>query len=322
MKIARIFVAVWLAALSTAVAAQAFPARVVKITTPYSSGVGPDLFMRALAEVLEKQWKQPVVVEAKPGGNGFIAIDAVKKAAPDGHELLVLADSHLTINPNLFKNVPYDPEADLAPIVGLYRASFFIAVKSDGPYQTIPQLIAGARADPGKLSYGTPYVGSPSHLGSAVFEHETGTKMIHVPFKDTLQIFTSIANGNITWAVATAASTRGMVNAGKLKLIAVAAKNRLASHPDVPTVEEAGGPKDFVVEAWLALLAPRGTPQEVVRTIHADTQKAIATPEMQKRYAALGFDPLPISPEEVAAKIRADLKKNAEVIKRVGAKAD
>jgi len=319
----RCFIALFIAALIPAFAgAQAFPSRVVKITTPYSSGVGPDLYMRALAEVLEKQWKQPVLVEAKPGGNGFIAIDAVKKAAPDGHELLVLADSHLTINPNLFKNVPYDPETDLVPIVGLYRASFFIAVKSDGPYQSISQLIAGAKANPGKLSYGTPYVGSPSHLGSAVFEHETGTQMIHVPFKDTLQIFTSIANGNITWAVATAASTRGMVNAGKVKLIAVAAKNRLASHPDVPTVEEAGGPKDFVVEAWLALLAPRGTPQAVVQRIHADTQKAIATPEMQKRYAALGFEPLPISPEEVAAKIRADLKKNAEVIKRVGAKAD
>jgi len=322
MNLGRFFLAVGLAMLSTTVAAQAFPSRVVKIVTPYSSGVGPDLFMRALAEVLEKEWRQPVVVEAKPGGNGFIAIDAVKKAAPDGHELLVLADSHLTINPNLFKNVPYDPETDLVPIVGLYRASFFIAVKSDGPYQTIPQLIAGAKANPGKLSYGTPYVGSPSHLGAAVFEHQTGTQMIHVPFKDTLQIFTSIANGNVTWAIATAASTRGMVTAGKVKLIAVAAKNRLASHPDVPTVEEAGGPKDFVVEAWLALLAPRGTPRDVVRRIHADTQKAIATPEMQKRYAALGFEPLPISPGEVAAKIRVDLKKNAEIIRRVGATAD
>ena len=321
-NIGRVFLAISLAVLSGAVAAQAFPSRVVKITTPYSSGVGPDLFMRALAEVLEKQWNQPVLVEAKPGGNGFIAIDAVKKAAPDGHELLVLADSHLTINPNLFKNVPYDPEADLVPIVGLYRASFFIAVKSDGPYQSIRDLIAGAKANPGKLSYGTPYVGSPSHLGSAIFEHETGTQMIHVPFKDTLQIFTSIANGNVTWAVATAASTAPMVKAGRVKLIAVAAKNRLASHPDVPTVAEAGGPKDFAVEAWLALLAPRATPQEVVRRIQADTQKAIATPEMQKRYAALGFEPLPISAEEIAAKIRADLKKNAEVIKRVGAKAD
>ncbi len=236
--------------------------------------------------------------------------------------MLVLADSHLTINPNLFANVPYDPQKDFAPVAGLYRATFFIAVKSDGPYQSIQQLIAGARANPGKLSYGTPYVGSPSHLGSAIFEYETGTQMLHVPFKDQLQIFTSIANGNVTWGVATAASTKAMVNAGRVKLIAVAGKQRMASHPDVPTVEEAGGPKDFVVESWLALLAPRGTPAELVRRIQADVDRAIASPEMQKRYAALGFEPLPLGPEEIVAKIANDLKKNAEAIKRVGAKAD
>jgi tripartite-type tricarboxylate transporter receptor subunit TctC len=318
----RFFAAVVAAALPFVVCAQSFPSKVVKITTPYSSGVGPDLFMRSLAEALEKEWRQPVVVEARPGANGFIAIEAVKKAPPDAHELLVLADSHLTINPSLFKNVPYDPEKDLVPIVGLYRVFFFVAVAANGPYQTVRELIAGAKANPGKLSYGTPYVGSPSHLGSAVFEHRTGTKMIHVPFKDTLQIFTSIANGNVTWAIATAASTRGMVSAGKVKLIAVAATNRLASHPDVPTVEEAGGPKDFVVEAWLALLAPRGTSQDIVRKINADTQKALATPEMRKRIDHLGFAAMPASPEEVAEKIRSDLKKNAEIIKRVGATAD
>jgi tripartite-type tricarboxylate transporter receptor subunit TctC len=316
------FLVLILALLPGLVSAQAFPGKAVRITTPYSSGVGPDLFTRSLAEILQKDWGQPVVVEAKPGGNGFIAIEAVKKAPPDGHELLVLADSHLTINPSLFKNAPYNPETDLAPIAGLYRAFFFVAVKSDGPYQNIQELIAGARANPGKLSYGTPYVGSPSHLGSAVFEHETGTQMIHVPFKDTLQIFTSVANGNVTWAVATAISTRGMVNAGRVKLIAVAAKERLPSHPDVPTVEQAGGPKDFVVEAWLALLAPRGTPQSVVNKINADTLKALDSPEMRKRLQNLGFEALPASPEQVAEKIRADLKKNAEIIKRVGATAD
>ena len=319
MKLIALFVAALFPAL---VLAQAFPARTVRISTPYSSGVGPDLFTRSLAELLQKEWGQPVVVEAKPGGNGFIAIDALKKAAPDGHELLVLADSHLTINPSLFKNVPYNPETDLVPIAGLYRAFFFVAVKSDGPYQSIQELIAGARANPGKLSYGTPYVGSPSHLGNAIFEHATGTQMIHVPFKDTLQIFTSLANGTITWAIATAASTRGMVNAGRVRLIAVAAKERLPSHPDVPTVEQAGGPKDFVVEAWLALLAPRGTPQSVVQRINADTLKALDSPEMRKRLQNLGFEALPASAEQVAEKIRADLKKNAEIIKRVGASAD
>lgn len=314
---------VFLAVLAPSLAmAQAFPARPVKLVTPYSTGVGPDLYMRALAEVLQKEWGQGVIVEAKPGGNGFIAIEQVKKAQPDGHELLVLANSHLTINPVLFKNVPYNPETDLTPIAGLYRTYFFFAVKSDGPYQSVKELIAGAKAKPGKLTYGTPYVGSPSHLGSAIFEHETGTQMVHVPFKDTLQIFTSIANGDVDWAVATASSTAPMVKAGRVKLIAVAAPKRLASHPDVPTVAEAGGPKDYEVESWLVLVGPRGLAPDLARRIGADVQKALANPEMQKRTAALGFETLQLAPAEITAKVKAELRTNAEVVKRVGAKAD
>jgi tripartite-type tricarboxylate transporter receptor subunit TctC len=318
--IIRLLVA--LLALPLIALAQAFPSKVVKILTPYSSGIGPDLFTRGLADALEKEWRQPVVVEPKPGGNGFIAIDAAKKAAPDGHELLVLANSHLTINPKLFKNVPYDPERDFTPIGGLYRTSFFIAVGASGPYQTVAALIAGAKANPGKLSYGTPYVGSPSHLGAAVFEYLTGTQMIHVPFKDQLQIFTSLANGNLTWAVATPASTAAMVKVGKVKLIAVAAKQRVPSHPDVPTVEEAGGPKDFTVESWLALMAPRGTPQDLIRKIAADTQRALASPEMRKRIDNLGFEAMPASAEQITEMIRSELKTNAEIIKKVGASPD
>jgi tripartite-type tricarboxylate transporter receptor subunit TctC len=302
--------------------AQAFPSRPVKLVTPYSTGIGPDLYVRALAEVLQKEWGQGVVTEAKPGGNGFIAIEQVKKAQPDGHELLVLANSHLTINPALFKNVPYDPEADLTPISGLYRTWFFIAVKNNGPYNSLKDLIAAAKANPGKLTYGTPYVGSPSHLGSAILEHATGTKMVHVPFKDTLQIFTSIANGDVDWAVATASSTAAMQKAGRVKLIAVAAPKRLASHPDVPTVEEAGGPKDFEVEAWLVLLGPRGMAPELVKKIGADVQKALRTPEMGKRTQALGFENYEANPPDIAAKMKAELKANADVIKRVGAKSD
>lgn len=322
MKILLALLVALAAPLVPSAAAQTFPSRPVKLVTPYSTGIGPDLYVRALAEVLQKEWGQPVVTEAKPGGNGFIAIEQVKKAAPDGHELLVLANSHLTINPVLFKNVPYDPEADLVPISGLYRTWFFVAVKADGPYHSVKDLIAAAKAKPGKLTYGTPYVGSPSHLGSAIFEHATGTRMVHVPFKDTLQIFTSIANGDVDWAIATASSTAPMQKAGKVKLIAVAAPKRLASHPDVPTVAEAGGPRDFEVEAWLVLLGPRGLAPDLVKTIGAGAQKALGTPEMQKRTAGLGFETYSADPAQIAAKIKAELKTNAEVVKRVGARAD
>ncbi len=302
--------------------AQTFPNKTVRIISPFSTGIGPDLFARALADNLQKEWGQAVVVESRPGANGFIAIDALKKSAPDGHELLILADSHLAINPSLFKKLPYNVETDMTPVGGLYRTLFFVAVKSDGPYQSILQLIAGAKANPGKLTYGSPYVGSPSHLGNAVFDFETGTQTIHVPYKEQLQIFTSIANGDLTWAIATAASTTAMVKAGRVKLIAVAANKRLPSHPEVPTVEEAGGPKDFVVAAWLALLAPQGTPQNIVRKISADTQKALANPDMKKRIDALGFEAMPSGPEQIAEMIRTANRKNAEIIKRVGATAD
>lgn len=304
------------------VQAQSFPSRPVKLVTPYSTGIGPDLYARALAEILQKEWGQGVVVEAKPGGNGFIAVEQVKKAQPDGHELLIFANSHLTINPALFKNVPYDPETDLTPISGLYRTWFFIAVKSDGPYNSVKDLIAAAKAKPGALTYGTPYVGSPSHLGSAIFEHATGTHMVHVPFKDTLQIFTSIANGDVDWAVATASSTAPMQKAGRVKLIAVAAPQRLATHPNVPTVAEAGGPKDFEVESWLVLLGPRGLQPDLVKKIGADVQKALATPEMKKRTEALGFETYQAHPAQIAARMKAELKTNVEVIKRAGVRAD
>ncbi|HET7671259.1 MAG TPA: tripartite tricarboxylate transporter substrate binding protein [Burkholderiales bacterium] len=318
-RLALLFLVLLVPALAMA---QTFPTRPVKLVTPYSTGVGPDLYTRALAEVLQKEWGQGVIVEAKPGGNGFIAIEQVKKSQPDGHELLVLANSHLTINPVLFKNVPYNPETDLTPIAGLYRTYFFVAVKSDGPYQSIKDLIAGAKAKPGKLTYGTPYVGSPSHLGSAIFEHETGTQMVHVPFKDTLQIFTSIANGDVDWAVATASSTAPMVKAGRVKLIAVAAPKRMPTHPDVPTVEEAGGPKNFEVESWLVLVGPRGLAPDLARRIGADVQKALNSPDMQKRTTALGFETMQASPADITAKVKAELKTNADVVKRVGAKAD
>ena len=192
-----------------------FPSKSVRMVTPYSAGSGPDIFVRVIAERLAKVWGQQVIVDARPGGNGNIAFEAVKKAAPDGHELLVAANSHVAINPHLFKQLPYDPEKDFVPVAMLWRNSFFIAVASDGPYQTVPALIAAARANPGKLSYGTPYIGSPSHLGSALFEYLTGTKMIHAPFNNVTQIFIGVANGDVSWAFGSVGSTEPIVKTGK-----------------------------------------------------------------------------------------------------------
>jgi tripartite-type tricarboxylate transporter receptor subunit TctC len=303
------------------VGAQAFPAKPVKLTAPYSAGAAPATFSRLMAEKLSKMWGQPMVVESRPGASGFIAIEAVKAAPPDGHELLVVSNAHVAINPSLYKKLPYDPQKDFVPVAMFYQTPFYIAVATNGPYQTVPALVAAAKAKPESVSYGSSYVGSPSHLGSAEFEYVTGTRMIHVPYKDQSQMYVGIANGDVGWAFTTLGSALPLMQAGRIKLIAVAAPQRTRAQPDVPTLAEAGGP-NMEVGSWLAIVAPRGVPAEVVRKINADVNRALADPEVVAALANFGFDGAPGTPEQFAEQIRADAKKFGELVRRTGATAD
>jgi len=289
---------------------------------PHSSGVAPSIFTRLIAEKLAAGWGRQVVVENRPGASGFIAIEAVKNAARDGHELLVVANSHMTINPALYRRLPYDPQTDFVPVAMLVRAYFFVTVAASGPYQTVPDLIAAAKTAPGRIVYSSSYVGSPSHLGAAQFEYLTATKMVHVPYKDQSQMYIGIANGDIHWAFSTIGSALPLIRAGRIKVIALAARQRIASAPDVPTVEEAGGPAGFEIDSWIGLVAPRGTPSEVVRKINADVNQLMRDPDVLERIKLFGFEAAPMTPEELAALIRADTLKNAEIVRRTGARAD
>jgi len=308
-------------AAATAASAQSFPAKPVRITAPYSAGAAPAVFTRIVADKLSKTWGQPVIVEPKPGASGFIAIEAVKSAVADGHELLVVSDAHVAINPSLYRKLPYDPQKDLVPVAMFYHTPFYLAVQANGPYANVEALIAAAKANPGGVTYGSSYVGSPSHLGSAAFEHATGTKMVHVPFKDQSQMYVGIANGDIGWAFTTLGSALPLMQAGRLKLIAVAADRRTRAQPAVPTLAEAGGP-DMAVGSWLAVMAPRGTPPDVVRKINADINRALAEPEVVAALDNFGFDAAPGTPGQFGDEIRADAKKYAELVKRTGATAD
>jgi len=302
--------------------AQAWPLRPVRIAAPYSPGAGPAVFTRVLAEKLSQAWSQPVIVDGRPGGSGFAAIDSVKSAPADGHDLLVVSNAHVAINPSLYAKLPYDPDRDLLPVAMIYRTPFYLVVRADGPYATVPALVAAARERPGTVSYGSSYVGSPSHLGSAEFEFATGTTMIHVPFKDQSQMYVSIANGDVGWAFTTLGSALPLVKAGKLRLIAIAAPRRADVLPEVPTLAEAGGPAGMVVDSWLALMAPRGTPEDVVRKINADVNRLLADPDIVEKLRAFGFDAAPGTPAELAAIIRGETKRFAELGRRTGAKAD
>ena len=299
-----------------------FPSRTVKITMPHSSGVAPSIFMRLIAEKLSATWGKQVIVENRPGASGFIAIEAVKNAPADGHELLALANSHLTINPSLYRKLPYDPEKDFVPVAMTLYAWFFVTVATHGPYQSVPAIVAAAKANPGGVTYSSSYVGSPSHLGAAEFEYLTGTKMVHVPYKDQSQMYIGIANGDIHWAFSSIGSALPLIKAGRIKPIAVAARKRVASAPDIPTVEEAGGPAGFQIDSWIGIVAPRGTPGDVVRKINADVNRLMADADVLERMKLFGFEPAPMSPEEMAAVIRADTAKNAATVRRTGATAD
>jgi tripartite-type tricarboxylate transporter receptor subunit TctC len=302
--------------------AHAFPSKTVKITMPHSSGTAPAIFMRLMADKLSKAWGQQVVVENRPGASGFIAIEAMRAAARDGHELLVVANSHMTINPSLYKKLPYDPQKDFVPAALVLRASFFVTVATSGPYQSLPVLIAAAKADPGRITYSSSYVGSPSHLGAADFEYRTDTRMVHVPYKDQSQMYVAIANRDIDWAFSSIGSALPLIKAGRLKVIALAAKERSPIAPDVPTVEEAGGPAGFEIDSWLAVVAPRGTPAEAVRRINADVNRLLADAEVLERMKIFGFEPIQATPEQIAELIRADTARNAEIVRRSGATAD
>ncbi len=302
--------------------AQNYPTKVVRLLLPYAAGAGPAVFTRIMAERMSREWGQQVVVDARPGASGFVAIEMAKKANPDGYDLMVLSNAHVAINPFLYKKVPYDMEADFTPVGLIYLTPFFVTVSATGPYQSVTALIAGAKANPGKLTYGTPYVGSPADLGAALFEYLTGTKIIHVPFKDQTQIYPALANNDLTWTLSTLGSALPLLNAGKVKLLAIAGKSRSASAPDVPTIAEQGGPHELIVDSWMSLYAQRGTPPEIVNTINTVMNKALADPEVLARMKQLGFEPIAGSPEKLAAFAKADVLKYSELIRRTGAVAE
>lgn len=302
--------------------AQTFPTQPVRIISPFPAGSGPDVIARIVGEKLNASWKQSVIVDSRPGANGFLAATAVKQAAPTGYDLLMADVGHLSISPSLFKKLPYDPKADFVPVGLLYRTSFFIAVGANSPYRTAKDLISAAAAAPGKLSYGSNSVGGPLHLGAAQLEAATGTKMLHVPYKEISQLYAAVSTGEVDWAMASIASAGPLLKAGKIWFIAVADDARAASMPNVPTLEESGGPKSVKARTWVGLLAPKGTPAAVVTALNKGLNDVLNQPDVIERLATFGFVPDPVTPAAFASLIDSDTVVYAEVVKRTGASAE
>jgi tripartite-type tricarboxylate transporter receptor subunit TctC len=307
-----------LASAQGAWAADKFPNRPVKVINPFPAGSGPDVVARMVGDKLGKAWGQPLVIENRPGGNGFIAMEATRRAAPTGYELGVADVGHMAINPSLFKQLPYNPLTDYAPVSVLYRTSFFVLVSQQSSFKTLQDLILSAKQSPGKITYGSWAVGSPGHLGAAQLESVTGTKMLHVPFKDTAQLYAAVANNDVSWALGSLATAGPLIQAGKLRVLAVADQHRSPVLPDTPTVKEAGAAADIDASTWVALLAPAGTPPAIVEQINKDVATALDSPDVRERMATFGFVPAAGKSADLAALIRTDIPRYAQIIKRSG----
>ena len=285
-----------------------FPSKPITLYTAFAVGSGPDAVLRLVANKLSQQWKQTVTVDNRPGGGGFIAIEAARRGNADGYTLLQLDSEHLTALPYLYKQRQFDTLKTFDPVAPLFRTPFMVAVSAQSPWKSMGDLIAAAKAKPDSVSYGSWGVGSPGHLGGEWLEMLTGAKMTHVPYKAVSQLYTSVANGDVAWSFGSIPSSQGVYKAGKIKYLAVAAPKRIPQLPDVPTVAEAGGPAGLDVNSFVVLVTPKGVAADVRQKIHAGVQQVLADPEVRERFNTFAFEPLNWS--------HADILKQAEIKSR------
>jgi tripartite-type tricarboxylate transporter receptor subunit TctC len=297
--------------------AQTLTTAPTRITTAFPTGSGPDTVARLIAEKLQQRWKQPVIVEARPGGAGVLAINSMKNLARTGNELVMADVGNLSINPLIFKNLKYDPEKELTPVAVTFRTAFFVVVGANSKIHNIREFLAAARNTPNGLFYASNAVGGPVHLASAQLAAELGVPMSHVAFKEASQMTAAIATGEVDWAFLSIATLAPMIAAGKVRLLAVADRARSPAAPDVPTLAEGGGPKHLDAFAWNAIMAPAGTPPAIISEINRGVIDALAQPDVREKLANFSFTPMALTPQQVAELIRGDREKYADVIKRV-----
>ena len=310
------------ASLPAAAQAPAFPTKPVRIVVASSAGSGPDAAMRAVGEKLSQKWGQPVIIDNRPGGNGFIAVSAFKNAQPDGHELINLDSSHMTTHPHTFSRLPYDPQKDFEPVRPLLLTDFFVVVAKDSPFKTLDDLVAAAKAQPGKVTYGSWFNGSPGHLGGLRLQALKGLEMTHVPFKEMPQLYTAVATQDVQWALGSVGSAGAMEKAGKVRFIAIAAPARLPLYADVPATAESLSSKGYEVNAWVGLFAPKGTPKAVREKIAADMTEVLNSPELVERYRTLGYLPMHMAPDAFAQRMVSDTQGWAKIIRDAHLKLD
>ena len=298
---------------SAACAQTAWPARPVTLVVPFAAGGGTDIGARILAQRLSQMWGQAVVVDNKGGAGGNVGLEAVSRARPDGYTLLIGNVGTQAINPTLYKKLGYNPDTAFVPVGQFAELPFVLAVTPSLPAKNVQELVALAKASPEKLTYASSGNGGSPHLSAETFKIATGTKILHVPYKGGGAAMTDLMAGNVDMIFASVLETSGFIKAGKLKALAITSKRRVAAMPDVPTLQESGV-SGAESGSWVGLLAPAGTPKDIVDKVSQGIQQAVAVPEIQQQLLAQGAVAKGGTPAEFAQLIADDRKRYARII--------
>jgi tripartite-type tricarboxylate transporter receptor subunit TctC len=298
-------------------ARQDYPSRPIRIIVPQAPASGPDIMARTIAQKLTESWGQQVVVDNRPGANGIIGMEAAAKSKPDGYTLLISVPSALTMNPYVYKQLPYDTFRDFVPITQTATNTFGLVINPVLPVKSVKDLVALGRARPGQLNYSSFGIGNQTHLAAELFSAATGIRTVHVPYKGQTPAVTELVAGQVSFMFSPMPGTASMVEAGKLRLLATCGEQRDAVFKHVPTMVESGYPA-VVITGWTGLLAPAGVPGDIVNRLQAEVSRHILSPELREAIRKQGAEPVGSTPQQFAAFIKAESRKWSQVIKRAG----
>ena len=305
---------------SIAQPAQKYPDKPIRFIVPFPPGGGNDILARMLAPKMSESLGQPVVIDNRAGAGGNIGTDLAAKSPPDGYTI-VIASNQVTMNPALYARLPFDIEKEFAPIALAASVPMVLAVNPSVPANNVKELIALAKADPGKLNYSTPGNGTPQHIAFEVFNHSAGIRIAHVPYKGTGPAIADVIGGQVQATFGTLASLEQHVKAGKLRALAVATPRRSNAMPSVPTMAESGL-TGYDVSLWYSILAPAGTPAPIVARLSVEVAKALAAPDVRDRLVAQGFEVSYLNPEQMNDLMKRDIARWSRSLKDVGIKLD
>ncbi|MEK8046292.1 Bug family tripartite tricarboxylate transporter substrate binding protein [Ideonella margarita] len=309
------------ATLCTGVFAQAYPTKAIRVIVPFPPGGGTDIIARETTQKVAAATGWTFVIENKPGAGGNLGVDAAAKSPADGYTLVLGQTSNLAINPTLYAKMPYDSQKDLAPVVLVANAPLVIVTGMATPIKTLGDAVVAAKAKPGNLNFASPGNGTVAHLTSELFQKAAGINTQHVPYKGAAQALTDVISGTVELYMSSVPTLIGQIRNNKLRPLAVTSAKRVDDLPNVPTINESGF-KGFDAVTWFGLMAPAGTPKEVIVRLNAEFNKALQNPELRKKLGDEGADPAGGTPEQFAALIKDEVPRWGKVVKESGARID